>query len=89
MNKYKKLKDILDKYDEAIEKISKEFISELKNNCKTYGDVYKELKRFDKEIKYNYSDEVCKNTIFITYVDSLIEKEKNDLQVTNRLEKKL
>jgi len=84
-----KLKEIFDKYDKATDQVSKEFIDELKNDSKTYGDIYKKLSLFEKGIVYNNSKSqghkllIC---FFLGYIKELLDKEKNDLPLTNRSE---
>jgi len=89
MSNNKKLKDIFDKYNKAIDQVSKEFIEELKCDSKTYGQVYIDLNLFEKEINYNSLKSLeCKFiTIgYFSYIKKLLEKEKNDLLLTNRSE---
>lgn len=83
-----KLKEILAKYDNAIDQVSKEFIHELKRDSKTYGEVLRRLNLFEKEIMYNLRPEAHMNFIirFFKNIDELLEEEKNDLPLTNRSE---
>lgn len=74
--------EIFNKFSKALDETAKEFINELKNNCKTYSDINEKLRLFEKEINYNCR-EIYINIAFISHVKDLLEKEKNDLPLTS------
>ena len=78
------LKTIFNKYSECIDPVSKEFIEELKKDCKTYREVYRKLNRFEKEISWNHDNEKYASMVFVAYVKSLLDREMNDSPLTNR-----
>ena len=87
MNNNKNLKEIFEKYDKTIDQISKEFIDELKNNSETYRDVLERVNLFEKEIMYDHSKSQSHRFLLCSifnYIRGLMEKEKNDLLITNR-----
>lgn len=81
-----KLKEIFDSYDKTIGQVSKELINELKSESKTYGEVYKKINLFEKEIIYNnFKSQNYKFTLLVfNYIKEVLDKEKNDLPLTNR-----
>lgn len=70
-----------------VELILKSFIDQLKKDCNTYGEVLKKLNKYEKEISYINSEQREIKIVFIQYVRSLLNKEMNDLPLTNRPEK--
>lgn len=82
------LEQILAKYDEALEVTAKKILNELKINSSDYKEVSKELERFKKATLFNYPN-VQKYTFLFNRVRELLEEEKNDLPLTNRLEERL
>lgn len=70
-----------------VELILKSFIDQLKKDCNTYGEVLKKLNKYEKEISYINSEQQEIKIVFIQYVRSLLNKEMNDLPLTNRPEK--
>lgn len=89
MNNIKKLKEIFDGYDKAINQVSKEIVAELKIDSKTYEEADRKMNLFEKEIVYNNLNSQNHKYLLIyliAYVKELLEKEKNDLPLTNRSE---
>lgn len=85
MENINKLITVASKYDDTVIKISKEFINELKVGCRTYGEVYEKLEIFIRETRWSNSKAVSL-TILIPCIKEMLEKEKNDLLLTNRSE---
>ena len=78
------LKEILSKYVKSTNEISKEFMEELKKDCKSYKEVKEKLSRPQKEIIWSCGDEKSLNIALILYAASLLDKEMNDLLPINR-----
>lgn len=76
----KKLENLLDKYDDSSDEISKEIIAEVKNNSKNYGEVINKLKILKRSNRW-MSDN---HESLFSKVEGLLEKEMNDLPLTNR-----
>ena len=79
------LKNIYIKFNKNIDMIAKEFIEELKIGCITYENVKKKLDKFEKDIMY--SNNYLLDKVMFAYVRVLIDKEMNDLHITNRSKK--
>lgn len=79
------LKNIYIKFNKNIDMIAKEFIEELKVGCITYENVKKKLDKFEKDIMYSNNDPL--GIVMFAYVRVLINKEMNDLHITNRSKK--
>lgn len=78
------LKEILSRYVESTNETSKEFMGELKKDCKSYKEVKEKLSRLQKEIIWSCGDEKSLNIALILYAASLLDKEMNDLLPINR-----
>lgn len=76
------LKNIYIKFNKSIDVIAKEFVEELKSGCKTYENMNNKLNGFEKDIIYSNNSQ--ENRVFISYIKNLINREMNDLQITNR-----
>ena len=74
---------ILENFDEVINTTAQEILSELKGDCKTYKEVQKKIKLLNKNIIWTYGLE-GKYKYLIDQVQELLNKEMNDLPLTNR-----
>lgn len=79
-----KLEEICNKYVEFTNEILKEFMEELKKDCKSYKEVKDKLDRVKKEFLWFGGNEIMLNIAIIQYAKSLLDKEMNDLPLTNR-----
>lgn len=79
-----KLEEICNKYVESTNEILKEFMEELKKDCKSYKEVKGKLSRIEKEIKWSNGDEKILRLVIASYANRLLDKEMNDLPLTNR-----
>lgn len=79
-----KLEAICNKYVESTNEILKEFMEELKKDCKSYKEVKDKLDRIEKEFIWSGGNEKMLNIAIISYAKSLLDKEMNDLPLTNR-----
>ncbi|SHJ65374.1 hypothetical protein SAMN05444401_3583 [Clostridium amylolyticum] len=83
--KYKKMQCILESYNKATNKAVEEIIQELKSDCKTYKQVESEMNAFKKKAMYQYINQEKYEYLF-SLARKVLEKEKNDLPITNRSE---
>jgi len=75
------IKELLDKIDDVTNEVAGEIIKELKNNSKTYGEVIANLVNLKRHYMYLNKD---KHDFLFSIIDDLLEKEMNDLPLTNR-----
>lgn len=74
---------ILDEYAEQNANAAQNLKSELMKDCKTFADVDRNLRHLKWSIRWNDGN---KYENLLKDVEQLIEKEKNDLPLTNRSE---
>jgi len=80
-----KLENVLDKFKQALDEASKEFIDELKCDSETYEQVGRKLHQFETGTLYTIGVPHKMSVIcFLNYVKEQIKKEMNDLPLTNR-----
>lgn len=84
MEDFQNLKNIVAEFDEAINEKVSEFMNEIKNGCKTYEDVNKKMDLFLRNIRWNCGEKLYVVEILISHSRRLLEREKNDLLLTNR-----
>lgn len=76
------LKEIIDKYDRATTEMSEAIISELKKDCKNYGELEKQMAKFRGFVHWEINK--IKAESLLALLDLSIQTEKNDLLMTNR-----
>ena len=77
------LEKIVDEYNQVFEETVSQIISELKKDCETYAELQKKLLQFERN--FNWQRETQKKMEPLLHgLRIYIEKEKNDLLITNR-----
>lgn len=77
---YKKL---LNEYDDATQTTAEKIIASLKANCSTYGDLQRKFNQLKEAINFTYGLSGEYSSLLVK-LEFLINKEKNDLPLTNR-----
>jgi len=86
MNK-KIIEEFLNEYDKSIDGLAKEIIKEIKKESNNYKDFNERYTRFKKDVLWEFNSYGYKlSKCLFTRIEYLIEKEKNDLPLTNRSE---
>lgn len=79
----KKLEFILEEHYKHTQTVSEEILEELKNISKNYGDLKRNLEMFKKSTFFKCGAIQKYESLFIE-VEKMLEKEMNDLPLTNR-----
>ncbi|HZK83333.1 MAG TPA: hypothetical protein VFC58_01375 [Desulfosporosinus sp.] len=77
------LEKIVDKYNQVFEETVSQIISELKKDCKTYAELQKKLLQFERDLHWRRETRE-KMEPLLHGLRIYVEKEKNDLLITNR-----
>ena len=77
------LEKIVDKYNQVFEETVIQIISELKKDCKTYVELQKKLIQFERDLNWRRETR-GKMEPLLHGLRIYVEKEKNDLLITNR-----
>lgn len=75
-----KIIDILDKHCEHTEEAAKKIISELKQECETYKDLDKAVKKMTSDIRWIHLN-TGEYEPLLSEIRRLIEEEKNNLKI--------
>ncbi|WP_238905662.1 hypothetical protein [Clostridium sp. YIM B02506] len=84
MENYLKLESIYAELNSFTNEKAEELIKELKINCSTYKELYSKLELFDKQIRFTRDSNKFVNAALIAESKRLLDKEVNDLPLTNR-----
>lgn len=84
MENYLKLEPIYAELNRFTNEKAEELIKELKINSSTYKELYSKLDLFDKQIRFTRDSNKFVNEALIAESKRLLDKEVNDLPLTNR-----
>lgn len=77
------LEKIVDRYNQVFEETVRQIITELKKDCETYAELEKKLLQFERDLYWRRETREKMEPLLLR-LKSYVEKEKNDLPITNR-----